>query len=372
MKKINLLLLLATVVAYACSAPDKKAELADLKKQRDDLMAQISKLEKEMPKDTANKENTQKKAIVITSDLVPQLFAHYVEIQGKVDSDQNVRVSPKSGGVVQDVFVERGQTVSKGALLAQIDASTTIAGINEVKKSLELSKEIFAKQQRLWDEKIGTEVQYLQAKNQKESLEKKLASLNEQYELSRIRAPFTGLVDEIYVRVGEATAPGAPAFRIINNGSLKAVAEVPESYISSIQKGNLVKLYFPDAKKEINSKVQTAADVIDPVNRTFKIEMPLTGEAKSLKANMIAYVSIKDYQKENAIVIPINIVQRTAKGDFVYVVENNKAIMTPVELGLTYKSQVEVLSGLKPGTKIITVGYQDVVDGQPVVLKTQL
>lgn len=370
MKKINLFLLVAAVVLYACGAPDKKAELAELKKQRDDLSAQIVTLEKELPKDS--NENNQKKAIVIITAVAPQTFTHYLEVQGKVDSDQNVKISPKSGGVVQDVFVDRGQTVSKGTLLAQIDASTTLAGINELKKSLELSNTIFDKQQRLWDEKIGTEVQYLQAKNQKESLEKKLASLNAQYELSRIRAPFNGLVDEIYVRIGEATSPGSPAFRIINNSSLKAVAEVPESYIGSIHKGNIVKLYFPDAKKEINTKIITAADVIDPINRTFKIEMPLTSEGKFLKANMIAYVNVKDYQKENAIVVPLNIIQRTDKGDFVYVVNKDKAMMTPVELGLTYKSQVEILSGLKEGDKIITVGYQDVVDGQPVTVKTSL
>ena len=281
-------------------------------------------------------------------------------------------MSPKSGGVVLDVFVERGQVVSKGALLAQIDASTTLTAISEVKKSLELANEIYLRQQKLWNEKIGTEVQYLQAKNQKESLEKRLASLNEQYELSRIRAPFGGLVDEIFVRIGEATSPGAPAFRIVNNTSLRAVAEVPESYISSVKSGNTVKLYFPDAKKEITSKIQTAADVIDPINRTFKVEIGLNGEAKTLKTNMIAYVSIKDYQKENAIVVPINVVQRTEKGNFIYVVENNKAVMTPVTLGLTYKAEVEVLSGLNPGAKIITVGYQDVVDGQTVVLKEKL
>jgi RND family efflux transporter MFP subunit len=153
---------------------------------------------------------------------------------------------------------------------------------------------------------------------------------------------------------------------------LKAVAEVPESYIGSIHKGNAVKLYFPDAKKEINTKIITSADVIDQVNRTFKIEMPLTSEGKFLKANMIAYVNIKDYEKENAIVVPINVVQRTDKGDYIYIVESGKAIMTPVELGLTYKSEVEVLSGLKAGSKIITVGYQDVVDGQPVTVKTSL
>ncbi|MBC7486941.1 MAG: efflux RND transporter periplasmic adaptor subunit [Cytophagaceae bacterium] len=370
MKKINLfIILLAAVVLYACAAPDKKAEIAELKKKRDDLSAEIIKLEKELPKDD---KVAQKSAIVITTEVAPQTFTHYLEIQGKVDSDQNVKLTSKSGGVVVNVLVERGQTVSKGTLLAQIDASVTAASINELKKSLELANEMYEKQERLWQQKVGTEVQYLQAKNQKESLEKRLASVNEQYELSRIRAPFNGLVDEIYVRIGEAINPGMPAFRIVNNSSLKAVAEVPESYIGSIQKGNSVKLYFPDAKKEINTKILTAADVIDPINRTFKIEMPLTAEGKFLKANMIAYVNVKDYQKENAIVVPLNIIQRTEKGDFIYVVENNKAIMTPVELGLTYKSQVEVLSGLKTGAKIITVGYQDVVDGQPVTVKTSL
>jgi len=371
MKKINLFILLAAVVFYSCAAPDKKEQLSELKKQRDELLVQITALEKEVAK-AGGDENVQKSAIVIAAAITPKTFTHYLEIQGKVDSDQNVKVSPKSGGVILDVYVERGQVVTKGTLLAQIDASTTKAAIEELKKALELSKDIYERQQKLWDEKIGTEVQYLQAKNQKESLEKKLNSLNEQYELSRIRAPFNGIVDEIFVRIGEATSPGAPAFRIINNSSLRAVAEVPESYTSSVKKGNPVKLYFPDTKKEINSVIQTSADVIDPINRTYSIEIPLKGEASSLKTNMIAYVSIKDYQKENAVVVPINVVQRTEKGDFVYIVVGNKAVMVPVELGLAYKSEVEVLSGLNVGDKIITVGYQDVVDGQPVVLKDKL
>lgn len=155
MKKINILLLVAVVALYACSAPDKKAELAELKKQRDDLSAQIIKLEKELP---ADKEVVQKSAIVMTAEVTPQTFTHYLEVQGKVDSDQNVKLTSKSGGVVVDVFVERGQTVSKGTLLAQIDASVTAAGISELKKSLELAKEMYEKQERLWQQKVGTEV----------------------------------------------------------------------------------------------------------------------------------------------------------------------------------------------------------------------
>jgi membrane fusion protein, multidrug efflux system len=371
MKTINGYIFLAALAMYACSAPDKKEQLIQLKEERDNIATQIIELEKAIAKDGGDVV-TQKSAIVMIADVTPKTFTHYLEIQGKIDSDQNVKISPKSGGVVQAVFVERGQTVSKGTLLAQLDASTTLSAIAEVKKALELSSEIYAKQQRLWENKIGTEVQYLQAKNQKESLDKKLASLNEQYELSRIRAPFNGSIDEIYVRIGEATSPGAPAFRIINSTNLKAVAEVPESYISSVKKGNEVVLYMPDSKKEIITKVNTATDVIDPVNRTFRVEMSLGSESKSLKTNMIAYVNIKDYKKENAIVVPINVIQRTEKGNFIYVVEGKSAKMLPVTLGLSYKSEVEILSGLTAGAKIITVGYQDVVDGQPVTVKDKL
>ena len=372
MKKINgYIYVLAVVALYACSAPDKKTQLIDLKKQRDEIASQITALEKAVAKEGGDMV-TQKSAVVMVEAITPKTFTHYLEIQGKIDSDQNVKISPKSGGVVQGVFVERGQVVTKGTLLAQIDASTTLSAIGEVKKALELSTEIFAKQQRLWDSKIGTEVQYLQSKNQKESLEKKLITLNEQYELSRIRAPFNGSIDEIFVRIGEATSPGFPAFRIVSNSNLKAVAEVPESYINSVKKGNEVLLFLPDSKKEIVTKIQTAANVIDPINRTFKVEMALGADSKSLKTNMIAYVNIKDYKKENAITVPINIIQRTEKGNFVYVVEGKTAKMIPVTLGLSYQSEIEVLSGVTAGDKVITTGYQDVVDGQPVLVKDKL
>ena len=353
-------------LAVSCVAPDKKSELEKLKSEQASLSDKIKTLEEEIKKsDTSAGANT-KFIVVDFEQLKKKPFTHYLQVQGKIDSDKNVEVSSSIGGSVDNVYVVKGQQVQKGALLAKTDGEQILKGIQELDKALELANQLYDKQKRLWDQQIGTEVQYLQAKNQKESLESKKATLQEQYSKTSIRAPFSGVIDEVYTREGQMLAPGMPAFRLVNTNDVKLVAAVSESYVSKVKVNQDAIVVFPDLNKEVKSRVKVVGDVIDPINRTFQVDLDLKQDKNLLKANMISYIKIKDYTNPSVIVIPVNLVQRNNNQNYVYVVDGKVAAKRFVTLGQYYENTVEVLDGLKEGEKLITIGYQDLVEGQPI------
>lgn len=344
----------------------KKTQLAELKKQQNELKSQIAKLEDEL-KAAGVKDSSNVKIKEVAVALVQaKEFRHYLEIQGKVDSDKNVLVSYKAAGTVLRVHVNRGDYVKAGTTLATIDDDGVRKGVEELRTNLELTKTVYEKQKALWEQKIGTEVQYLQAKATYESLQSKMAQVNEQLETFRVKATIDGTVDEIFPNEGEMAAPGMPAFRIINTSGFKVTADIGEGYISKVKKGAKTSIYFPDIDYTMDTYVKVVSDVINPVNRTFTVEFDLKNAPKDLKANMLAYVKIQDYSKPSSIVIPVNLVQHTESGDFVFTVKNKKAAKTPVKVGAIYRTDAEIVSGLSEGDKIITLGYQDVLDGQSV------
>jgi len=357
------------VALFACKpATDlekKEAELAEYKKQYEELEGKIASLEKEIA-EAGGKKNVTKPVYVAVDTLQPGVFRHYVEVQGKVDTDKNITLVSKASGTVEKIYVQKGQFVKAGTLLASIDDAIIKTSIEEVNTALSFAASVYDKQKRLWDQKIGTEIQYLSAKNNKESLERKKESLIEQYKLTKIKAPIDGTIDEIFPNQGEVTAPGAPVFRIINSSNFKILAEIPESYVSKIRKGDEAILSFPDVEETATSKVTVVSDVVNPINRSFQVELDAKN-IKKLKANLIANVKIKDYEKSDVITIPINVIQHSELGDYVFVVEKGVAVKKMITTGKTYKTSAEVLSGLNKGDKLITVGYQDVVDGQPVI-----
>jgi RND family efflux transporter MFP subunit len=232
--------------------------------------------------------------------------------------------------------------------------------------NLALAKTVYDKQKALWDQKIGTEIQYLQAKTNYESLSKKIDQLKQQQDAYKIKATIDGTVDEIYPNEGEVTGPGMPAFRIINTSAFKVTAEIAEGYISKVKKGDKVSIFFPDINYTMETTVKVVSNVISPVNRTFLVEFDLNNVPQNLKANMLTYVKILDYSKPSVLVIPVNIIQHSESGDFVYTINNSKAVKTPIQTGNIYRTDAEVTSGLKEGDKIIVLGYQDVVNGQVV------
>jgi RND family efflux transporter MFP subunit len=369
MKKLLLISAIVTTLA-ACSstgAGDKKAELESLKQQQKELTDKIKKLETELGKEAGP---TSEKAILVSvTEAATQPFAHYIELQGRVDAEDNVNVTPQMPGTIQNVYVTVGQNVKKGQVLAALDAATINSQIETIKKNWELANTLYEKQKSLWEQNIGTEVQYLTAKNQKESLESQMGTLNEQYQLTKLISPINGVVDAVDIKVGQVASPGYSGITVVNFSNLKVKGEVSESYSAQIHEGDKVKIFFPDLNKEIDSKVSYASKVINNQSRSFTVESKLTGK-DMFKPNMIALMKILDYENKAAYTLPVNLIQKSNESDFVYVAaeENGRKIAKrqPVVVGKIYGGQAEITSGINPGDKIITAGYQDLVSGQAI------
>lgn len=366
MKKI-FLIIIASILVFACN-PDKKSQLEKLKMQHDNIAEQIKKLEKEIAKE--NGKSLDKIAEVAISEIKTDTFNHYLEVQGKIDGDENVSVSAKMMGVVTDIKVKEGQEVRKGQVLAQLDDAVIRQSLVTLDSSLAFATNLYNKQKRLWEQKIGSEVQYLSAKNTKESLENNIKSIKEQLALAKIVSPINGTVEEIPIKVGQLVSPGITvAFRVVNLSKIKVVADIAEAYSAKLKTGNNVIIKFPDLDKEISSKITFASKYINTINRTFAIEVRMDNNNEEYRANMIAVIKINDYHSPNAITVPVNVIQKMNGETFVYLAEKNKtnkwvAKKAKVTLGQTYNGNTEVLEGLKEGDKLISVGYQNIEDGQ--------
>jgi hypothetical protein len=279
-----------------------------------------------------------------------------------------VFVSPQTGGALTKIFVKIGDYVTKGQKIATIDNSILRNSMQEVEIQLETAKTIFERQKNLWDQKIGTEVQYIQAKSAVESLERRINTLKSQDGLNVVLSPIAGVVDEVRLKAGEIAAPGIGIVRIVNFSDLKVVANVPDTYAGTISKGDMVKIKFPDLQKEISAKLSYVSQTINQVSRTFIVEAKVPNFDKSLKPNLTAIMNVNDQSKGAAIVITESFVQNTEQGSIVYVAETvgNKKIARAkvVKTGLSYDGKIEIISGLTSGDLLITQGYQEIVDGQ--------
>lgn len=345
---------------------DKKTELADLKKQKTELEAKIMVLETELGKSTIGSQEPERVVTVAVSPILAQNFKHFVEVQGIVESENIVQVTPQMGGAITGIFAQEGQIVKKGQLLATIDNQMIKESINEIKNQLDLANTVFQKQKALWDQQIGTEIQYLQAKNNKEALEKRIATVETQLGMAKVYAPISGTIEIVRQKQGEMGMPGSPMMQIVNLTNLKATGKVPDIYLASVKKGQSITITFPDLKKEINGRLSTVNALVDPVSRTFGVESKIPNVGNELKPNQIAIIKINDLGKPNAVVIDQNLIQKTELGDIVYVAVNKKAQSRKVKTGITYNGQVEITEGLKAGDELITSGYQELVDGTPL------
>jgi membrane fusion protein (multidrug efflux system) len=371
-------LLIAITVAgllAACSAAsndtDKKARLEKLKTQQADLAKEITKLENEIAKENPGAaKSTAKPKEVSTLELSTRKFDHFVQTQGSVESENNIVVSARSAGVITQVFVTEGQQVSKGQTLAQIDNAVMARNIESMKSQLELATSVYNRQKNLWDQKIGTEVQFLEAKSKKENLEKQVESLQEQNDMFRIKSPINGTVDEVKAKIGENAAPGAPAFRVVNGSDLKLTARISEAYVTNIKKGNAVVVTIPELKQDINAKVTFVGNNIDPLSRTFNVEVKLPSLA-NLRPNMTATIRVIFQTEKNAIVVPVNAIQSLNEEKIVYIADSDGkqtvARKKVVTIDGVYANEAQV-EGLKAGDKLISVGYQGLNDGDPIKL----
>jgi len=367
--KLSITALFIALAVVSCQQ-DKKAELEQLKKQKGEIVEKIKKLEIELG---ATTEDLSKIQIVTVEEMKAEEFRHFIEVQGRLDGEENVDVQPEgAGGTVQSILVQTGQYVSKGQTLAKLKD----VGLQEQLKAMEsnygLVKENFDRQQRLWDQKIGSEMQYLSAKSNKESLEGQIAALKEQINMNTIKSPINGTVEEINIKVGQLSSPQLPipAFRVVNFNTIKVKAEVAEAYSKKVTLGDPVTVNFPDLERDVDAKITAVSRYISPINRTFIVEVKLDPSKDGFKANMIAILKINDYKSEKAISTPVKYIQTDLVGDFVYIAQSkdNKyfAKKAFIKQGQSYNGVVEITEGLNAGDKIITSGYLDIEEGQAI------
>jgi membrane fusion protein, multidrug efflux system len=379
------IIVLTAVILAACGAGrkekqgslgDKKAKLEELKKQQTGVATEIKTLEEEIEKlDTAAGKQDKAKLIAV-APVTTEDFSHYIDLQGKIDADDISYIAPPNGqgGIVTAIYIKQGEYVKKGQLLLKMDDKVLRQQIQISQTQLVLAKDVYQRTKNLWDQNIGSELQLLQAKNNVESLEKSIATINEQIKLYTVFAPVSGIADNVNVRVGEAFVGATqlgPQIRIVNTSTLKAVIEVPENYMNRVHVGSPVIITIPDLNKTFNSTVKLSSQTINASTRTFTIEAAIPGGG--VRPNSIAAVRIKDYSAPNAMVIPVNLVQTDDKGKYVYVVEKdgkgrNIAVKKPVVVGESYGDKIEIKGGLQTGMQLITEGYQTVYDKQVVAI----
>jgi RND family efflux transporter MFP subunit len=377
MNKIGIFATLVILFLASCGKKSeletKKEELSKAKKEVSDLQIKIKKLETEVASlDTTSGTEIKIKTIAATP-VQSSVFRHYVSVQGTLEAEENLMVTSKIPGQITSIKVKEGDVVRQGQIVAVLDDEVIRKSIDEVKSGLDQVLVMYNKQKALWDQKIGTEMQYLNLKNQKESLEKKLVTLNSQVNQNYVTAPFSGVIDEVFVKVGSIASPGVPLMQLVNTTNLKATAKVPDSYVAFIKQGDQVKVNFPDLNKTIEASVTYVGRIVDPMSRTFRIEVKLPGGNPDLKPNLMSLIQINDKTSNSAIVIEENIVQPTEDGKIVFVTADDKgkkvARQKTVTTGLSYNGKVEILTGLSVGDQLITTGYQDLSDNQPIGIK---
>ncbi|MEM9299701.1 MAG: efflux RND transporter periplasmic adaptor subunit [Bacteroidota bacterium] len=351
----------------------KKKELTE---QRRSLEREIALLDSAI---SANDEN-RKLPLVTTFEAKQAAFDHYIELQGDVTTKQNVLIYPEMAGTLLKVYIAEGDPVVKGQLLASIDDGGMKSQLQQMKTQLELAKTTFERQERLWEQKVGSEIQYLQAKTSYEAQDNAVKQMESQLSKYSIRAPFSGVIDDVIKDQGTVVSPGqgSEVFRIVNLSNMYIEVNVPETYISTITPGKMVKVYFPVLGETIDSKVRQTGNFINPDNRSFTVEIPVPNKGRNIKPNLTAKVQINDYRNDAAILIPQSVISENSEGEqYAFVVsgingENiAKANKNIIKTGKTQGDYVEVLEGINNGDNIIEEGARAVKDGQEVKILQQ-
>ena len=364
--------LILIIVLASCGSKttteDPVAQLATLKEQKAALDGQIAELEKQLE---AQGLIERKLRTVGLKEISASPFYHYIDLQGRVDASESVAATSKVPGALKKIRVENGDYVKSGQLIAELEDAVMQKNLEELQGKLALANDLYERQKSLWDQNIGSEVQYIQAKNKKESLERAIATLNENIAMTKVYAPTSGTVDNVMLKEGQAIAPGVPLCTILNLSELKIIGAVTEAYAAKVKQGDMVQVFFPDLNKEITTRVTYVSKSINQANRTFTIECAL-GQG-DYRANQIAVMKIVDYQNPKAITIPVNFIQTAEDGDYVLIAEktgkDEEAMVKKVliQQGQNYNGYVEIKSGLKEGDWIISTGYQDVNIGETVL-----
>jgi len=368
------------LIAAACgesnenkSLEAKKTELEKARKEFQDLKMKIVGLETELSAMDPEFARQNNKAVLVSTFVAEHKpFEHKVEVRGAVQSRRNVMLSAQTAGEIRRINVREGQNISAGQVLIELDADVIRKTIDELKTSIELATTVYEKQSKLWEQKIGTEVQYLQAKNNKESLEGKLATAYAQLNLAIIKAPFSGTVDELPARLGEMAAPGIPLIRIVSTDEMYLKSDVSERFIGRFKAGDKVDILFPLLNKKLESQIASLGQVINEENRTFEVEVKLPKVDFIVKPNQVVVLQLRDYVNQEALAVPTRLIQRDEDGQYIYVVEKREnatvARKVHVATGISSVNETEIVEGLKGEEQIVDQGFRDLTEGVEVTV----
>ncbi len=373
MKYTLSLLTIVSILVISCNQESgidaKKKELGEFKKELQELKVKISETEKALAEMDSTFGKKEKNAVLITTVKIVEVpFTHKIEARGSVASRTNVMLSAETFGKIQSIRVKEGQSVSKGQVLATLDADIIRNNIAELKTNLELATVVYQRQSNLWKKKIGSEIKYLETKATKEGLERKLSTLNSQLDQAIVRAPFSGNIDAIPARAGEITQPGMPLIRMVKPNDSYIQADISERHIGTFKKGDKVEVYFPSQDQRIEAILSSVSQVINDQNRTFKVEVNMPRVNFPTSPNQVVVLNLVDYVNDAARLVPTKVVQKDSKGNFIFVIENNEAKKAHVRIGKSYDNQTEVLEGLELNTIVANEGYRELARGVKVRL----
>ncbi len=383
MKK-TILLTVFSIVMLSCGGDKKNStetiiasgNLEQLRLKRSEIVKSADELSKELKKiDDAIGllDVNHKQTLITTTTAKDTVFKHYLELQAQVETKENIIVNAQLGGILENLSVKEGQRVAKGQVLGSVDEGGLNQQLAQLQVQANLAKTTFERQKNLWDQKIGSEIQFLQAKSNYEAQNKSIQQLKKQIAKTLIIAPFSGVIDEIISEKGSVLAPGSPVLRIINLGNMYLEADVPEKYLSSIKPGTEVVVEFPMLNETIETKVSLVNNNINPANRSFKVQVQIPNKSGLIKPNLSSKLNINDYSNTNVITVPLSIISENAEGEqYLYIAEktgeNNqtKAKKVIVKTGKSQGDLVEILEGISDGDLIIKEGARSVKDGQVV------
>ena len=369
--QIYLIMLGICIISSSCERTSdedsrrKRIEL--LKLELEEINSEITELEKDLQLSGVEAELASSRTLVTVFSLETSKFHHETEIRASVASRKNVLLTAESMGKIENIYVSEGQVVKKGQLLVSLNSEVLQNSIKEIKTQLNLATVLFEKQSSLWSQNIGTEIQYLQAENNKESLDRKLETLKSQLKMSTIIAPFDGVVDKIVAKMGEFSQPGLPMLRLINPESNYLKADIPESLLGKFSVGDMVQIHFPNQNRSEYSLISSIGRVINDQNRTFELEVAMPKVDFVVRPNQVVILRLVDYSNDEAIAVPSKLIQTDNRGSFIYVVEgktdDKKAIKAYVNTGYSFNDRTEIVSGLIERQMVVDKGYRVLTQG---------
>jgi RND family efflux transporter MFP subunit len=354
------------ITAASCNKQDDgniEAQLQELRSQRSEIDGKIKDLESKASQRGSSMSDLPVSVIKINETPLE----HVIDVKGAVESKSTVMLSPQMPGRITGVFVASGQTVRAGQLLVEIDNEAIKRGLDELRVQLDFAKTLYEKQKRVFEQKAGSEIQYLTAKNQLDALERRMESLKEQLAMSRITAPRAGVCDNVTAKIGEMAAPGMPLMMLVNLSDVRVVVDVSEAFVSTVTRGDKATISFGESSDTVRTVIKAVSGVVNPMNRTFRLELPLAKLPSAVRPNSTCRVAINDVTIEKSISVPLACVQRDADGSYVYVVGDNSVVKRrSVVTGMTSGGNVQIISGLQLNEKVVVKGMTAIADGQTV------